>query len=264
MDRGPAVRPNWNRLFEIAAAQEGLFTTKQAAEARYSPQLLTHYVHAGRAIRVGRSIYRLVHFPAGEHEELVAAGACRCRSGPRAIWRARRVTRTYSTPAAFKQALEQRLRTSATSGAGFARKRHRWLHVSSGLHDVEPRDLLEVARVRGKQRAPDAKADAGNERVSLADRRVLEALVQDSRAFCSHFGQRVNANTTKGAASKLAFAVRLEATPDFEDRDSRYGKTPCSKQTCNADVCAFALQKIHEDVGIRDHHLVVQGVSRAA
>ena len=73
MDRGPAVRPNWNRLFEIAAAQEGLFTTKQAAEARYSPQLLTHYVHAGRAIRVGRSIYRLVHFPTGEHEELVAA-----------------------------------------------------------------------------------------------------------------------------------------------------------------------------------------------
>ena len=59
--------------FEIAAAQEGLFTTKQAAEARYSPQLLTHYVHAGRAIRVGRSIYRLVHFPTGEHEELVAA-----------------------------------------------------------------------------------------------------------------------------------------------------------------------------------------------
>ncbi|MGD0838997.1 MAG: type IV toxin-antitoxin system AbiEi family antitoxin domain-containing protein [Polyangia bacterium] len=102
MDRGPAVRPNWNRLFEIAAAQEGLFTTKQAAEARYSPQLLTHYVHAGRAIRVGWSIYRLVHFPAGEHEELVAAGACRCRSGPRAIWRARRVTRTYSTPVSLQ------------------------------------------------------------------------------------------------------------------------------------------------------------------
>ena len=162
LDRGPAVRPNWNRLFEIAAAQEGLFTTKQAAEARYSPQLLTHYVHAGRAIRVGRSIYRLVHFPAGEHEELVAAGACRCQSGPRAIWRARRVTRTYSTPAAFKPALEQRLRTSATSGPGFARKRHRWLHVSSGLHDVEPRDLLEVARVRGKQRAPTLESLAAS------------------------------------------------------------------------------------------------------
>ena len=73
MARGPTDRPDWNRLFEIAAAQEGLFTTKQAAEAGYSPQLLIHYVHSGKAVRVRRSIYRLVHFPAGEHEELVAA-----------------------------------------------------------------------------------------------------------------------------------------------------------------------------------------------
>ena len=66
-------RPDWNRLFETAAGQEGFFTTKQAAEAGYSPQLLIHYLHTGKAIRVGRGIYRLVHFPAGEHEELVAA-----------------------------------------------------------------------------------------------------------------------------------------------------------------------------------------------
>src|SRR5690349_14504727 len=66
-------RPNWNHLFETAAAQEGLFTTQQAAEAGYSPQLLVHHVHRGRIVRVHRGIYRLVHFPAGEHEELVAA-----------------------------------------------------------------------------------------------------------------------------------------------------------------------------------------------
>jgi predicted transcriptional regulator of viral defense system len=68
-----ASRPDWNRLFETAASQEGLFTTKQASEAGYSPQLLVHYVHIGRAVRTRRGIYRLVHFPAGEHEELVAA-----------------------------------------------------------------------------------------------------------------------------------------------------------------------------------------------
>lgn len=66
-------RPDWNRLYQTAAAQEGLFTTKQAASAGYSPQLLTHVVKSGKGIRVGRSIYRLVHFPAGEHEDLVAA-----------------------------------------------------------------------------------------------------------------------------------------------------------------------------------------------
>jgi predicted transcriptional regulator of viral defense system len=73
MRRVPARHPDWNRLFETAAGQEGLFTTKQAAEAGYSPQLLVHYVHAGKTVRVRRGIYRLVHFPAGEHEELVAA-----------------------------------------------------------------------------------------------------------------------------------------------------------------------------------------------
>lgn len=73
MDEAQASRPDWNRLFETAAAQEGLFTTRQAAEAGYSPQLLVHYVRTGKAIHVRRGIYRLVHFPAGEHEELVAA-----------------------------------------------------------------------------------------------------------------------------------------------------------------------------------------------
>ena len=73
MEQVSANGPDWNRLFETAAGQEGQFTTKQAAEAGYSPQLLVHYVHIGRVVRVRRGIYRLVHFPAGEHEELVAA-----------------------------------------------------------------------------------------------------------------------------------------------------------------------------------------------
>jgi len=72
MEQVSANGPDWNRLFETAAGQEGQFTTKQAAEAGYSPQLLVHYVHIGRVVRVRRGIYRLVHFPAGEHEELVA------------------------------------------------------------------------------------------------------------------------------------------------------------------------------------------------
>ena len=66
-------KPDWDRLFETALAQEGLFTTQQAEDAGFSPQLLVHYLRAGKAVRVRRGIYRLVHFPAGEHEELVTA-----------------------------------------------------------------------------------------------------------------------------------------------------------------------------------------------
>jgi predicted transcriptional regulator of viral defense system len=45
----------------------------QAAEAGYSTHLLRKHIHAGRVTRSQRGIYRLVHFPVGEHEELVTA-----------------------------------------------------------------------------------------------------------------------------------------------------------------------------------------------
>lgn len=70
---GNAPKPVWDRLFETAAAQEGYFTTRQAADAGYSSQLLLKHVRAGRVSRAQRGIYRLIHFPAGEHEELVTA-----------------------------------------------------------------------------------------------------------------------------------------------------------------------------------------------
>lgn len=65
-----ATSPSWDHLFEIAAAQEGHFTTKQAAEAGYSLPLLNHHLNSGRVLRVRRGVYRLVHFPACDHEDL--------------------------------------------------------------------------------------------------------------------------------------------------------------------------------------------------
>jgi predicted transcriptional regulator of viral defense system len=63
--------PSWDRLFEFAVGQAGLFTTKQAAEAGYSPQLLVHYVRIKRIVRVQRGVYRLVHYPLAEDEGLM-------------------------------------------------------------------------------------------------------------------------------------------------------------------------------------------------
>jgi predicted transcriptional regulator of viral defense system len=61
---------SWDALFEIAQAQAGYFTTRQAAAAGYSPQLLA-YLGSKKVVRIRRGIYRLVHFPASEHEDLV-------------------------------------------------------------------------------------------------------------------------------------------------------------------------------------------------
>jgi predicted transcriptional regulator of viral defense system len=73
MRPGSSPSTDRDRLFALASSQEGLFTTKQAAEAGYSPQLIAHHLGAGTMIRIRRGIYRLVHFPAGEHEDLVVA-----------------------------------------------------------------------------------------------------------------------------------------------------------------------------------------------
>ncbi len=67
------VDPSWDLLYEVASAQDGYFTTRQAADSGYSTQLLRKHVRAGRIRRVRRGIYRLVHFPAGEHDDLVIA-----------------------------------------------------------------------------------------------------------------------------------------------------------------------------------------------
>ena len=75
------MTPSWDALFEVASGQEGLFTTAQAAEAGYSPQLLQKHLHAGRIQRVRRGVYRLVHFPPGDHEDLAAVWLWSGRAG---------------------------------------------------------------------------------------------------------------------------------------------------------------------------------------
>jgi predicted transcriptional regulator of viral defense system len=69
--RKTAQAPDWDDLYAFAEAQAGHFTTAQAASAGYSSPLLHKYLASGRIARVRRSVYRVTHFPAAEHEELV-------------------------------------------------------------------------------------------------------------------------------------------------------------------------------------------------
>jgi predicted transcriptional regulator of viral defense system len=73
--------PSWDLLYETAAAQAGHFTTAQAEAAGYSPQLLAKYLANGRVARVRRGVYRLTHFPAGEHEEFAVVWLWSERAG---------------------------------------------------------------------------------------------------------------------------------------------------------------------------------------
>jgi predicted transcriptional regulator of viral defense system len=68
----PAPISPWQSLFKLAATQEGLFSARQATKAGCSQQLLAKYLTSGRIERVQRALYRIVDFPAGEHEGLMA------------------------------------------------------------------------------------------------------------------------------------------------------------------------------------------------
>jgi hypothetical protein len=62
-------------------------------------------------------------------------------------------TRTYSSPEAFKQALEQRLRSATNAGAEFARKRQLLVFDRFLARDVDPRlmgspdDISQICRM---------------------------------------------------------------------------------------------------------------------
>lgn len=61
------------RLYELAGAHAGYFTSAQARELGYSARSVVHHVTAGHFERLGRGFYRLVGVPGGAFEDVVAA-----------------------------------------------------------------------------------------------------------------------------------------------------------------------------------------------
>lgn len=57
-------KPDFNRLYQLAEAQAGYFTAKQAHEVGYSRERLSDLTAREQFIRIQRGIYRLSHFPA--------------------------------------------------------------------------------------------------------------------------------------------------------------------------------------------------------
>lgn len=65
------TKPDWDVLFELASSQDGYFSIRQAKDRGFSDQLVRHHLNGGKISRVQRGIYRLVQYPAGDHEDLV-------------------------------------------------------------------------------------------------------------------------------------------------------------------------------------------------
>ena len=59
------------RLYEIAEAQQGFFTTKQAKAAGFAENTHPYHLQVGNWVREHRGIYRLAQFPPAERPDLV-------------------------------------------------------------------------------------------------------------------------------------------------------------------------------------------------
>jgi len=62
--------PDAAALSRISYGQDGYFTSRQARECGFSPQLLAHHMRSGRYEHVRRGLYRLRDYPGSSHEEL--------------------------------------------------------------------------------------------------------------------------------------------------------------------------------------------------
>jgi predicted transcriptional regulator of viral defense system len=62
-----------DRLYPLADAQLGYFTTAQAEEAGVDRRYLAHHLGSGNIERAERGIYRLRHYPARRFEDVMVA-----------------------------------------------------------------------------------------------------------------------------------------------------------------------------------------------
>lgn len=59
----------WNDIYDLAEAQHGHFTTKQAEMLGFARSTLHHHLQEGRIRRVAWGIYRLRNYPPSEFEQ---------------------------------------------------------------------------------------------------------------------------------------------------------------------------------------------------
>ncbi len=67
------MNTSFARLYPIAEAQNGYFSSRQAHQAGFSNALLSYHAKQGRFLRVRRGVYRLAAFPEMPHADLYAA-----------------------------------------------------------------------------------------------------------------------------------------------------------------------------------------------
>ncbi len=76
------MRPDHDRLFNVASEQGGYFTTGQARRAGFPSKLVWYHARRGRFVHVHRALYRLSQYPSSPEDHVIEAWLA---AGPDAV-----------------------------------------------------------------------------------------------------------------------------------------------------------------------------------
>lgn len=150
-----------DKLYSIAEAQAGYFTTRQAEDAGVDRSQLSRYAAAGRVQRARHGVYRLTHFPRSRHEDLFIAWL---ETGPNSVISHESALALYDLSDALPATIHLTVPRSAS------RRRHGLrLHTSQISQE-------EITNVEGLPATTVARTIVDVAREGLADELVEQAV----------------------------------------------------------------------------------------
>lgn len=130
----------YNKLYQVAEAQAGYFTTAQAAAVGVDRKRLARYAVADRLDRIRRGVYRLVPFTRSPHEDLFVAWL---ETGPDSVISHDSALALYELSDALPAAIHVTVPSSAS-------RRHRGLQMHTNqinVQEITYYDALPVTTV---------------------------------------------------------------------------------------------------------------------
>jgi predicted transcriptional regulator of viral defense system len=190
-------------LIEVATAQAGYFTTRQARDCGYSYALLSHHAATGRFIRARRGIYRLRDYPTSTHEDVMAVWLA---AGPKAIVSHESALEILGVGDSIPNRVHL---TVPRSKRGSVRPRGVVVHTSEQLPDADDVVLRSGMRVTAPVRTimDVARAGLGPDLVSNAAKQII------NRGLATDEQMRSAANLQGGRVWRIIRDLLAEGLP---------------------------------------------------
>lgn len=198
--------PDHNKLFEVASAQSGYFTARQAREASFSKEDLKHHVRSGRFVRIKRGLYRFKQYPPSPQDHVVEAWLAAVAAGAPAVVSHETALRLHNLSDVVPESVHLLVPRKYRRIAG---RLPRGITVHTSVAPPPRNDIVTVGpvRVTAPARSIVDAADAGTapDQILLAVRQALDQGLTTARTL----GAKARARS--GRVAKLIRRAIAEA-----------------------------------------------------